>query len=249
MKILSIGNSFSRDAQRYLYGIGRSAGVPVKAMNLVIGGCSLYRHYRNMLSEGAAYALDLNGMPSDLPLSLKDALLSDEWHFVTLQQYSFESTDYPTYQPYLNELAAYIRRLCPGARLLLQQTWAYEPGSARLAETRYTDPEKMHADLSAAYRQAAKDIRADGILPVGDAIAEAYKRGLSPLYRDGFHLSLGLGRFLAGCVWFSCLTGQDLSAVSYHDFDRETDPAMVEEAKAIAASVAQNYPIAGVPSR
>jgi hypothetical protein len=244
MKILSIGNSFSRDAQRYLYGIGRSVGISVKAMNLVIGGCSLYRHYRNMLSEGRSYALDLNGMQSGLFLSMKEALLADEWDFVTLQQYSFESTDYSTYQPYLNELSTYIRRFCPRTKLLLQQTWAYEAGSKRLAETRYTQPADMHNDLSAAYERAACEATIDGILPVGEAIVKACAHCLTPLYRDGFHLSPGLGRFLAGCVWFACLTDQDLSTVSFHDFDCMVDPTMVEKAKQIASVVAKSFTFA-----
>ena len=51
MRVLAIGNSYSQDATRYLYGIARAGGVDVKVVNLYIGGCSLSRHYRNMLSE------------------------------------------------------------------------------------------------------------------------------------------------------------------------------------------------------
>ena len=38
MKILSIGNSFSDDAQRYLRAIAASEGVEIETLNLCIGG-------------------------------------------------------------------------------------------------------------------------------------------------------------------------------------------------------------------
>ena len=41
MNILSIGNSFSQDAQRYLHDIAKADGVVLSAFNLYIGGCPL----------------------------------------------------------------------------------------------------------------------------------------------------------------------------------------------------------------
>ena len=48
IKVLSIGNSFSRDAQRYSYKIAKNEGVEFKSVNLYIGGCSLQTHYMNI---------------------------------------------------------------------------------------------------------------------------------------------------------------------------------------------------------
>ena len=55
MKVLSIGNSFSCDAQRYLHRIAKKDGVQLKTVNLFIGGCSLRTHYLNALQDAAAY--------------------------------------------------------------------------------------------------------------------------------------------------------------------------------------------------
>ena len=87
-KILLISNSFGEDAARYFYGIARAAKESVKVVVLYIGGCSLYRHYRNMLSEEKVYDYIIDGIRSGLSVSLKEALLSDEWDYVTLQQCS-----------------------------------------------------------------------------------------------------------------------------------------------------------------
>ena len=91
MNILSIGNSFSQDAQRYLHQIAKAGGVNLNAFNLYIGGCSLSSHYRNMLSEERAYTLEMNGQSTDFYVSLKEALLNRNWDVVTIQQVSHES--------------------------------------------------------------------------------------------------------------------------------------------------------------
>ena len=59
MRILTIGNSFSEDATRYLSQIAKAQGVNFEVVNLMIGGCSLERHYRNMLDDKKDYTTSL----------------------------------------------------------------------------------------------------------------------------------------------------------------------------------------------
>ena len=168
MKVLSIGNSFSQDATRYLHQIARAEGCDLLAVNLYIGGCPLSLHYENMQEDATAYSLEVNGCTTGFAASIREALLANEWDYVTLQQVSHLSHRYESYQPYLNELAAYVRSLCPGAELLIHQTWAYEQGSKRLTEELgYQDQGEMYRDLKAAYEQAAAAIEAKGIIPSG----------------------------------------------------------------------------------
>ena len=76
MKILSIGNSFSQDAQRYLYRLAKKAGDNFKTVNLDIGGCSLRTHYLNALEDKANYAFEYNGDCPGLTVSIKQLLAS-----------------------------------------------------------------------------------------------------------------------------------------------------------------------------
>ena len=48
MKVLSVGNSFSVDCQRYVREIAAGNGKEITLGNLYIGGCSLERHCENM---------------------------------------------------------------------------------------------------------------------------------------------------------------------------------------------------------
>ena len=41
LKVLSIGNSFSQDAQKWLHQLAAENGVELQAVNLYIGGCTL----------------------------------------------------------------------------------------------------------------------------------------------------------------------------------------------------------------
>ena len=53
--ILAIGNSFSQDATHYLHQIAEADGVETKVVNLYIGGCSLERHWQNIVTGAADY--------------------------------------------------------------------------------------------------------------------------------------------------------------------------------------------------
>ena len=220
MKVLSIGNSFSQDAQRYLHRLADADGVQLKAVNLYIGGCSLQRHYLNMLDDVAAYDFEFNGEPTGIKVSIRQALVSDDWDVITLQQASHYSGDYDTYTPYIEELAAYVRKYCPKARLWIHQTWAYEEGCERIgAKTSFTTAEEMYAALCGAYQKAAEAIGADAIIPCGHAMMYATKMGVGKIHRDTYHASKGAGRYLLALCFYKALTGKDISQNSFDGFD------------------------------
>ena len=220
MHILAIGNSFSQDATRYLHGIARKAGEKLTVVNLYIGGCSLERHYRNMLSGERVYELQVNGQRSGFSVSLQEALLNRSWDVITLQQASPSSPKYSTYQPYLQELSAYVRRLCPKAKQVIHQTWAYEKDSEKLNTLMgYSDPAQMTADIMAAYEQAATDIGAAAVIPSGELFAKMLENGIETVHRDTFHARLGVGRYALGLLWFGMLTGKSVEADAFDDFD------------------------------
>ena len=153
MNILSIGNSFSQDAQRYLHRIAKADGYSLDTFNLYIAGCPLSRHYRNMISEEKAYILEMNGDITGFKVSLKDALLNRDWDVVTIQQQSSKAPFYETYQPYLNEIVNHIKKCVPNAKIAIQQTWAYEQGSQMLESLGYSEHTKMFEDIKASYQK------------------------------------------------------------------------------------------------
>ena len=73
--------------------------VKMKVVNLYIGGCSLRTHYLNMLEDRKNYMMEFNGVATGFMVSIKDALISDDWDVITLQQVSGNSVNYDTFQP------------------------------------------------------------------------------------------------------------------------------------------------------
>lgn len=115
MRTLSIGNSFSQDATRWLHDLAESVGFPLTCVNLYIGGCSLEQHWNNAETGAAVYAYEENGLDTGRKVSLTEALEEGDWDVITLQQVSGKSGQYETYQPYLNKLAAFVREKAPGS--------------------------------------------------------------------------------------------------------------------------------------
>lgn len=220
-KILAISNSFGVDANRYLYGISRVGGESVKVVTLFIGGCSLYRHYRCMLSEEKAYALYVCGIDSGFKVSLKEALLSDEWDIVTLQQVSHQSGDFSTYEPFLSELSAYVKKLAPNAKQYIHAIWAYSDTRIKTAskDFKYATAAEMFAADRAAYRMAAEKIGAEGLIPATSAMEKLYNAIGDAAYRDGAHASNGVGRYMLALVWYMTIFGKSIDGLVYRDFD------------------------------
>ena len=207
MNILSIGNSFSEDATRYLHEIARADGEILNTANLYIGGCSLETHYKNMISGDRAYELQYNGQNTGFFVSLDDALQNRSWDVVTIQQVSHLSFNTETYYPYVDFLADHIREKLPDAKLFLHQTWAYEEGSDRLLNiARYPDPENMLCDIIKANDEVAQHIRADGIIRSGELFGLLRRNGFEGLHRDTFHASLGVGRYALALLWYSTVS-------------------------------------------
>lgn len=242
MNILSIGNSFSCDAQRYLHAIAKADDVDLNCFNLFIGGCPLSLHYRNMLSDERAYELEMNGESTGFNVSLKEALLNRDWDVVTVQQVSNEAPFYETYQPYLNKIAEYVRLLVPKAKLVVHQTWSYEQGSYRLnEELGYKDPRGMFYDIKRAYKKAADEINADFIIPSGAVFYSLVSEGIGKIHRDTFHASFGMGRYALGLIWYKAFTGNEIQHNSFSDFDEDISAENVQKIKKCVDEVYAKY--------
>ena len=240
--VLSIGNSYSQDAQRYLHDLARSEGVALEVVNLFIGGCSLERHFRNLAGDRKEYTLQVNGHVAEgFLVTITEALTARAWDVVTLQQASHFSYTEETYYPYLNELADYVRSVCPKTKLLIHQTWGYEDGSERIHNQGFETYDEMFAAVKACYEKAAKTVEAEGIIPSGEAFRYALHHGIEKIHRDTFHASFGVGRFILGLVWYGIITGNDVSTVNYHDFDVEVTDAEYKVALEAAAYAVEQY--------
>ncbi|MBQ2667136.1 MAG: DUF4886 domain-containing protein [Clostridia bacterium] len=227
MNVLSIGNSFAQDAQRWLHQLAAQHGVELLAVNLYIGGCSLETHHRNWQNSAPLYDLQINGEVTGRKVSIQEALAMNTWDVITLQQVSQDSGRPETYEPYLTTLAEAMRAEQPNVQLYFHQTWAYETDSDHGGFANYDrDQNKMYDAILRTSAWAGERIAAP-LLRVGTVVQALrrcvpefdYAAGGKSLCRDGFHLSLDYGRYAAAAVWLRTLTGVTLKAAAFEDFD------------------------------
>lgn len=212
LKILSIGNSFSQDAQRYLTRFAKASGKQILTYNLCIGGCSLEQHWNNFVGNEKKYTLEKDGEWAANEYSLSQGLMAETWDIITLQQVSHLAGKPESFSPYLSNLVTAIRAMCPDAALYFQETWEYEAGSPHGGFPEYhCDPDEMFERVKNTCRAQAKENDLT-IIPSGEVIHAAKKlpqfdpaQGGQSLYRDQFHMHLLYGRYLLACVWYKTL--------------------------------------------
>ena len=216
LKILSIGNSYSQDAQAYLSKIATLEGKTFKTVNLYKAGCALKTHYEGWTNNEAIYNYELNGTANadyNSFVSLKAVLESDQFDVITLQQSSWGSLSYGNFQPYLNNLITEIRKLQPNATIYIHQTWAYGDGHASHNATSGGTMAAMWLKVEAAYDSAAAETGLS-LIPSGQAIQLAQEElntgnySETSIQRDLSHVSKTWGRYLLARLWYEMLTGE-----------------------------------------
>lgn len=229
MKVLSIGNSFSQDTHNMLYSLSVANGVELDNTNLYIGGCKLQTHWENIENNAVDYDLEVKGVESIRKISIEEALALEEWDVITLQQVSAQSQMFSTYTPYLENIAEYVREKCPNAKIWFHQTWAYENDYFKDNPRDNTSKQKgMYNNILSASQKASEAIDAP-LIRAGVAIQAVrenvpefdYANGGMSLNRDGYHLSLDYGRFIAAYTWLYELTGVWGDNVPFDDLDKE----------------------------
>lgn len=227
MKLLSIGNSFSQDAHRYLHELAQYNGYDLETVNLIIPGCSLERHYDCMTNGQQEYILEINGCPGLKKMSLAEGLESERFDVITLQQASRYCGKPQTYFPYLERLVAFCREKQPEAKIVFHMTWAYEwdyPGKNFGYYGRNQD--EMYRRLTDCCEMVQR-VFGLPIIPVGTVIQTLretapgfdYRNGGLSLCRDGFHLALDYGRLTAACVWLRFLMNKPIRLEGFADLD------------------------------
>lgn len=246
MKILSIGNSFSIDTMSYIPDIARSAGVTnIYFGNLFIPGCSIARHYRNAtedLSEYIFYTNDGSGWEKTPEVSIRQALLQ-QWDIISIQHGTGDGSCYtkPESYQHLEALIAYVKKLAIGTpRIAFNMAWVAEQNCGRREITTFGgDQMRMYEALTdLTSRLVAPQV--DVLSPAGTAIQNARTVFEEKLTRDDFHLSLGMGRYIAGLTFMAALTGLDLDRVTFAP-EGVTEEAQQMAKQAVVAALAQPF--------
>ena len=98
----------------------------------------------------------------------------------------------------------------------------------------------MFENTKASYDKAVIDSGAEGVIPSGEVMLELMHGGFK-VHRDGFHASLGLGRYAIALTWFSRLTGRSVDDVTFCEFDEPVSEEQIAAAKQAVKTVMARY--------
>ena len=196
-----------------------AAAVPAVVGNIYASGSYLVHHWKRAVGDKAEYRYFKRTEEGSVSLenqTLLHGLLDEKWDIISLQQASDLSGLYDTYFPYLPDLMDWIGERSD-AEIVFHQTWAYPANSTHDAFANYdNDQMKMYEAIVDAVRRATEACGIKTVIPVGTAVQNARTSRLGDtLNRDGLHLELTYGRYLAACVWFEALTGLDVRKNPY----------------------------------
>ena len=211
--LLSIGNSFSQDAQQWIYNIAKAAGYEdIIIANLYWGGCSLWQHADNAKKDfggdGQHYEYQMHREPQEKVTrdkSIKGALQDQNWDYVTLQQVSQDAGMEKTFtNGDLDYLINYVKQYRSNAKIGWHMTWAYQQDSNHGGFANYNrDQMTMYNAIIHCTRDIVmKKDDMKFVFPAGTAVQNLRTSFIGDhITRDGYHMSYNLGRYLVGLTW------------------------------------------------
>ena len=235
-KVFFIGNSYTDDTVAYLYDIAYAAGYrDVIVGAATIGSASIESHYNNAVNGQAKYTYSKTKdgkKTSSANQGFRVMLQDEDWDTVILQEQSSRAGQ-PVYYDQngrLTGLIEYIRETMkaestaspadlpdgaekPEARIGWFMTWAYAEGHETPGFDIFgKDQMTMYNAVANAVKtniEGRDDI--DFIVPAGTVIQNARTSYLGDtLNRDGTHMVIPNGRYLAGLSAFRAITGDSL---------------------------------------
>jgi len=248
MKILSIGNSFSQDTMTLLPEIVKSMGIDGEFAYLYIGGCPIAHHYLNAVDNLPIYhyyTYRENGWYDKKNVSITEAVLSQKWDWINIQHGSKDGHRYTEdiFYKRLPELVGLLKNIAgDNTRISFNMTWVADPEKEHheMVLLYGNDQEKMYsAVVEITRRIVASTVGIDKISPTGIAIQKARKMGLDGITRDGYHLSYGLGRYIAALTFLKALTGVAIQKAEWAPSD--VDGSLMSAAKQCALQAVEEW--------
>lgn len=238
IRILSIGNSYSVDQQRYVHQMAQAAGVDILVGNAYIGGCTFRKHLEKYETNAKSYTYYENSESIKTNATLSEIISKHDWDYVTFQCGTESKSTIINDNPYLNSLANIIHEAQPQADLVYNLSWPDGTNSTRdyFKVSFDSSQDKHFAHLVKCATSAYNDLDMPYVTPGGVAYRIAYTQFGNDLHRDGYHMS-DLGRYLMACVWFEFFTG--LEAPEDYKPENTSHPAMLQKYADLRAAAHQ----------
>lgn len=229
IKILGIGNSYTRDSIRWLSGILMHAGYnEVIVGHGYIGSITLAEQFASLNASDANYSaytyykyINNDHQYTKDNKTLEEVITSELWDVVIFQQQSDEAGQYASFVSSefdINDFVSYVKTAIGNDNLKIgiALTWSHAHGYAGEKFVQYYngDPAVQFAAIKETIPMVANHMtQCDYIVNVGDAVEFGRNNtylntlGVELLRTDKNHLYYGIPSYMAGMVYAMTICG------------------------------------------
>ena len=221
LRILFIGNSFTKDAVEHLPKMVSAADIPtLKMVHLYYGGRTI-PEYADGYATKSDYTCYKYNPGTSLWLSytgynIQQIVKSDTWDIVCLQEHTGNSCGWiwsDTEKNAIQGLIADIRadqRTTPKFVYIMSQAYFNmdKIGTAQRPYKNFTTQDEMFDVIVAQARKVLDQTDVEQIIPTGTVLQNLRTSSLNndmDLTRDGYHMDYGLSRYAAACAVFESI--------------------------------------------
>ena len=236
IRILFIGNSFTRDAVYHLPGMIKAAGIDKKIIltHMYYGGRTAQNYYKNWsknrdftcyvaLPGADDWYTDKTGSAS----TLAEMTSRTDWDVITVQEHTGNQTSWywtSEEKEALQGIINYIKEAKPDntPKIHYVMSQAYQNLEKAGSNQCFTNEAEMYTVITTQARKVMEETDYDGIISTGTMLQNLRTTSLNDdlhLTRDGFHMNNGISRYGAACTMFESiitpLTGKNLDGNTY----------------------------------
>ena len=236
IRILFIGNSFTRDAVFHLPGMIKAAGTDKKILlvHMYYGGRTAQNYFKNWNKnrDFTCYVTlpDADSWITDKTagtFTLAEMAARADWDLVVVQehtgnQYSWYWTE--DEKTALQGIIDYVKGAKSGntPKVHYVMSQAYQNLEKAGSNQCFSNEAEMYTVITTQASKVMEETSFDGIISTGTMLQNLRTSSLNDdlhLTRDGFHMNLGISRYGAACTVFesiiSPLTGKNLDGNTY----------------------------------
>ena len=188
LKVLCLGNSFTEDAFNYVPWILSSIVPELKlSFGLCVKGGGTLKNYYNALNNNSNDFLSYftkwttsknNWEYCDINGNVEKAITEEDWDLIILQQYSWHSDNYSTYQPYLNDL---IKSIYNRVKKTVKIGFLITPSN----KSDYNESCINFQNILEAVEKAINNSLIEFVIPCGTALQNARTTHLRDIGQNG----------------------------------------------------------------
>lgn len=224
LRILFIGNSFTKDAVEHLPGMIAAAGIKsVKMVHMYYGGRTIaeYNDGYSTVSDYTVYKCETGwsvwGAYSGY--SIQDMVKSDKWDIVTIQEHTGKSCAWAwntTQKAAIDGLVTKIKAdmsAAPKFAYILSQAYGNPTvipsyGQIAVLTSNFASQDAMYAAITAHGQKVMVETQMEDVIATGTVLQNLRTSTLNnevDLTRDGYHMDFGISRYAAACAVFEKL--------------------------------------------